>query len=668
MKLVPLGFNAIEKPIYVNNLRKTHHHVIGSSGTGKSKFLEHMMRGDLTARQGFCLIDPHGTLYDLVLKYCAHQVYKGDIILLNLSKPKNIVGFNFFTKTEIGKTSVQADNLVNATLHAWDAKNADTTPTLGRTLKVIYTTILDAGLTLPQVAQLIDFKGAKLIKEEIASKIQNDLIRREWLELASMTKLADFRAEILSLKNRLFPLLTSETLLQFIGIKDRMVNLLDAMNGQKVILVNLAPSDDLSPEQARLFGSLLVNQFFQAARRREKDALGRDPKPYFLYLDEFQNFVSIDLAKMLDEVRKFGLFTILSHQRFGHFDEDMKDAVLTNCKIKTVFGGLRAEDAEMMAKELFIGKLDPMKIKVAIYQTKHWYKYTRDKVYTKSESLGGGDGTAKGKASARGTARGTSRGTSRGTARGTSHGSASGSSLASGSQNSSMAGQSFSIPMEDGMFTGATWFNADNMSLSNSQSEGFSNLESNSVMDSQSQSESYSESESESESFVESESKIVSENESRFSSWSKGAGVADVPVLLPVPYKELSSIQYYTLEEQLLELTQALKLQQQRHCFIELPGQQTQPLLVPFVKDFHVSKKNFDRYIEIIAEKNNAISPEEADRLISQAQQDLLQLSQPQLEESTEAQNTPKNESKPTTPAKKTFLDKIKEANPDIEF
>src|SRR5438132_6521321 len=107
-----------------------------------------------------------------------------------------------------------------------------------------------------------------------------------------------------------------------------------------------------------------------------------EPVPYHLYLDEFQNFVSIDIADMLDQVRKFGLFTILAHQRFGHLDENITDAVLTNCRIKAVFGGLPTQSARLMAEELFIGDLDAKKIKAAIYQTKFWPKYSRDKVYT----------------------------------------------------------------------------------------------------------------------------------------------------------------------------------------------------------------------------------------------------------------------------------------------
>ena len=65
MRSLLLGYDALGRPIRLTpEERKTHMHVIGSSGSGKSKFLESMMRGDLQNRQGFCLIDPHGELYE----------------------------------------------------------------------------------------------------------------------------------------------------------------------------------------------------------------------------------------------------------------------------------------------------------------------------------------------------------------------------------------------------------------------------------------------------------------------------------------------------------------------------------------------------------------------------------------------------------------------------
>src|SRR5258708_34554785 len=92
--------------------------------------------------------------------------------------------------------------------------------------------------------------------------------------------------------------------------------------------------------------------------------------------------------------------TLLVDHRFGQLNLDLCDAVLTNFKIKAVFGELPVESARMMAQELFIRELDPKKIKVAIYQTKFWPKYARDKVYTTSSSsghsLGRGDNLALG--------------------------------------------------------------------------------------------------------------------------------------------------------------------------------------------------------------------------------------------------------------------------------
>ncbi|MDP2896367.1 MAG: type IV secretion system DNA-binding domain-containing protein, partial [bacterium] len=385
MKPLHIGYDAAGRPVRLDpDERKTHMHVIGSSGSGKSKFLEWLIRGDLRNRQGFCLIDPHGTLYNDVLAYCGHHVLDRDIIPLNLSAGDRVIGFNPFQKVSNNSVSVQVDRRIVATMHAWGVENTDHTPTLERTLRLIYTVMVDQNLPLPQAQHLINFK-ARDIRQHLVERLQTPLIQNEWRELQAL-KAKDWRDETLSAKNRLFRFLTAPALNRFMGLQGRTLDLKAVMDEGKVLLVNLAPSDEFSEENARVFGALLVNEFFEAARRRRKDARGRDPKPYYLYLDEFQNFVSLDIANMLDQVRKFGLFTVLSHQRFGQLDENLVDAILTNCRIKTVFGGLPPSSARLMAEDLFIGKLDPKKIKVAIYQTKFWPQYRRDKVYTKGSS------------------------------------------------------------------------------------------------------------------------------------------------------------------------------------------------------------------------------------------------------------------------------------------
>src|ERR1700688_2297848 len=102
-----IGHNACDRPVSLSpKQRETHMHVIGSSGSGKSKFLESLMREDLKNRQGFCLIDPHGTLYNDVANYCAHHVLDREIILLDLSSDA-VIGFNPFQRAPAGDVSVQ---------------------------------------------------------------------------------------------------------------------------------------------------------------------------------------------------------------------------------------------------------------------------------------------------------------------------------------------------------------------------------------------------------------------------------------------------------------------------------------------------------------------------------------------------------------------------------
>lgn len=569
MKPLLLGYDAREKPVHLQpEDAGIHTHVIGASGSGKSKLLESIMRQHLVRRQGYALIDPHGQLYEDVLAFAAHRALNRDIILLNLSRPDaSLIGFNPFRRAPAGDISVQVDRRVTATMHAWGAENTDQLPTLARTLRLVYTVMLECNLGLPQVQHLIDF-NARDIRAHLINKLGSELVQREWRELQAL-KAKEWRDETLSAKNRLFKFLTSDTLCRFMGLPGRSLDLRQVMDEGRVVLVNLAPSDYLSHENARAFGALLVNEFFENALRRERDEFGRPPKPYHLILDEFQSFVSVDIADMLDQVRKFGLFLTLAHQRFGQLDPNIIDAVLTNCRIKAVFGGLPYESAKLMAQELFIRELDPKKIKVAIYQTKFWPEYRRDKVYSRSSSRGGSSGHSESQSS------GSSTGMSTGVSSGMSH--------------------------EASYFMPDQWFAMTN---------GFTRSEMTSSATSSMSSYSSGSGTSESE------------------SWSDSEGEADIPIFFPVPFQELSSVQYYSLEEQLTELTAALKEQFPRHCFIKIQGQQTQPLLVPFVAgvtSFRDSTKNLEWYCGWQLEKHQALPIPEIDRLLASQNSALLQ-------------------------------------------
>jgi TraM recognition site of TraD and TraG/Type IV secretion-system coupling protein DNA-binding domain len=571
MKPLLLGFDGRGQPLNLSpDDRLIHTHVIGSSGSGKSKFLECMMRGDLRNGQGFCLLDPHGSLYDAVADFCArYPTLARNVVLLNPSAGDAVVGFNPFQRTSEDSIAVQVDNRITATMHAWGVKNTDETPTLERTLRLIYTVVLEHNLGLPQARHLINFESRE-IRVELIEKLQTELVASEWRELQAL-KPNDWRHETLSAKNKLFRFLNSPPLMRCMGVPGRTLDLKAAMDDGKVLLVNLARSKNFSKENARVLGALLVNEFFEAAvLRPEKDNRGRKPKPYYLYMDEFQNFVSLDIADMLDEVRKRGLFTVLAHQRFGQLDENVIDAILTNCRIKAVFGGLKAESAKLMAQELFIGKLDPYRVMAAIYQTKFWPKYTRDKVYT----------------------RGTSHSST------TSHTSTTGG--ADGHAATTSEGSSQALFYDD-------WFSLPQLSGTRTETVTRNSASQKSA----------------SSSWAASSTDGVSDTESE--------SVADIPIFVPVPFQELSSVQFMPIETQLHLMTAALKEQFPRHCFIKIQQHDTEPLLVPNVEDVSVSRTNRQWWINKSLSLASALAPEAVDGLLNEQETALLQSAGPEV-------------------------------------
>jgi hypothetical protein len=542
MTPILIGWDARGRPVELGPQEResTHMHVIGGSGTGKSKFLEWLVRRDAREGHGLCVIDWHGTLYNDLLRYFAYQDVgrPGDhrsVVLLNPSEPDFVSGFNPFVRTA-GDISVQVSRRVDATIRPWGVTDTNQTPTFERICRVLYTFMVENAETLPNASLLLHFKNAAL-RAYAAAHVSDPMMRAEWEELLSITKSDRWKEEVLSTKNRLLRFIGSRTVCRFMGLPAGNVNLREIMDKGKILLVNLAPSDFLDREAGRVFASLLLNEFFETAMRRA--ASPAKPKHFMLYLDEFQEYITDDVAAMLDQVRKGGLHMVLAHQHLGHFADNPKlmKSVFTNARIRAVFGGLGYEDACTLGNEMFLPDLNTRQVKKAYYHTIHLYEeQTR-------------------------------------TIRGHSWGSASGNNLAAASGSGVQT-----VPVEG-------WFGGDAVA-------------SNSSFNSSSSSESFSESESESETVV--------------------------PVFVPIPVQELGSESEWGREEKLSRVAEMLKFQQQRHCFIKIDTEKTQPLKVPDVRAYGVSPEGMVEYQHEIYKRQGARPGAEIDKRLSENEQRFL--------------------------------------------
>lgn len=74
--------------------------------------------------------------------------------------------------------------------------------------------------------------------------------------------------------------------------------------------------------------------------------------PFYLYVDEFQNFATGSFIEMLSEARKYALSLIMAHQNLAQLPKDLQGFSLTNCRIQVYFR-ISRRDAEILAKEAF---------------------------------------------------------------------------------------------------------------------------------------------------------------------------------------------------------------------------------------------------------------------------------------------------------------------------
>lgn len=343
----------------LSELKKTSMHILGAAGYGKSYFLRNLIRQLIKQGQAFALIDPHRDLYEFALSALRRSAVPSKrIVVVDPADDRYSVAFN---PLYCGVTDPNdaASLVLEACLKAWGHQSFDGTPRLEGILRGLFRLLLESRLTLLEAPEILNIDNARL-RTLLRDRVGDDLVRQDWEEFEKLPRIEKL-AVVESSRNRLRRFLQSERVHYMLGQTDNTLNLQDVMDSGKFLLANVGGMR--SPETQRLLGTLLVNGIFHAAKQRDP----KNPKPYWVLIDECGQFATRDLASSMDELRKFGCHFVLAHQRLRQLeredDGDILSAVMTNAKIKVVFGGLERPEAERIAYELFTGQVRGDRVK-----------------------------------------------------------------------------------------------------------------------------------------------------------------------------------------------------------------------------------------------------------------------------------------------------------------
>lgn len=375
----------------LDTLMETSVHVIGASGYGKSFWLRSLIDQFVAFNQPFSVIDPHGDLYGHALSALRRSSVKPSrIVLLDPSDDRYATAFN--PLRAVADPAEASSLVLEACLKAWGAASFDQTPRMEGLLRGVFRMLAENNLTLLEAFDLLnvdrsDLRGA--LREQVA----DPFVRADWLEFEKLPR-QDKLIVVESSRNRLRRFLQSIRIQQMIGQSRNVLNLREVMDQGQCLLVNLGGLAS-SPETQRLLGALVVNGFYHAAKARNPTRR----RDHFLIIDEVGQFATRDIANSADENRKYGLHLVLAHQRLRQLereDADVLSAVMTNAKIRVVFGGLERVEAERMARELFTGQVRGDRIKHVSYATK--FRPVFDTFEVETESWSDTEGEADGNA------------------------------------------------------------------------------------------------------------------------------------------------------------------------------------------------------------------------------------------------------------------------------
>ena len=337
--------------------RKFHSYVVGLTGRGKSKFLQNCILQDINAGRGCAVIDPHGDLAKDVLKSLVTQDYfksKNALDRILYVAPRRrdyIIPFNVLARPDAHTETYEvSQRVIGAFMRTW-ARTLLEPPRFQQIMRSSLATLIENGETLCSLYKLLtddDFRAAQLqsIRDPKVSMDCNTFFQNEF------DKWGRERTTMMSsTTNKVSALTDNPSIFYMLGQKENHINIRQIMDEGKILLVDLGDCDD---ETKRLFGTLIVTGFEQAALSRARTP-SIERKPYFLYIDEFQDFAchpgaAATFSQMLSQVRKFGLHMILANQSIAQLSPDLQTA-LGNAQTIIAFR-ISRDDAEALARVL----------------------------------------------------------------------------------------------------------------------------------------------------------------------------------------------------------------------------------------------------------------------------------------------------------------------------
>lgn len=338
----PIGLSEAE--------RERHLYVIGGTGNGKTTMLFYSILQDIRAGNGIAVIDPHGDLAERILRYIPEDRIQ-DVIYMNPDDLSHPIGMNLLELAEdlSGDDLLREKDLITEAAISVLRKIFSDDDSGGHRIEYVLRNAIQTALTLEgsTLFTIFELLNDAKYRRKVVKGLEDKNLKDFWNN--ELGKAGEFQRVKMAagITAKIGRFLFSASARRVLEQPTSTINFDEILTGHKILICNFSKGM-LGEDTSTLFGTTVLAKLQTAALRRARIS-EQDRVPFYLYVDEFQNFATMSFVQMLSEARKYKLFLTMAEQSTSQQDEQrLVDIILANVGTVVCFRSGSPSDERML--------------------------------------------------------------------------------------------------------------------------------------------------------------------------------------------------------------------------------------------------------------------------------------------------------------------------------
>lgn len=312
--------------------RQRHMYIIGGTGSGKTTMLQYEIAQDMRNGKGVAIVDPHGDMAETLLEYVPKERVD-DAIYFNPDDIAYPIGLNLLELDEKldGDELLREKDLITETVVSIFRKVFSDDDSGGHRIEYMLRNAVQTALTQQNATlfTVYDLINDPTYRKKVVASLDDENLKNFWRNefgKAGGMQQVKMAAGITAKIGRF---LFSASAKRILEQEKSTIDFDDIINNQKILICNFSKGL-LGEDTSELLGIMVIAKFQLASLRRVR-VQQYERTPYYLYVDEFQNFATMPFVQMLSESRKYKLFLTMAEQSTSQQeDQRMVNIILAN--------------------------------------------------------------------------------------------------------------------------------------------------------------------------------------------------------------------------------------------------------------------------------------------------------------------------------------------------